>query len=98
MLTRNFNISYVWCLYTALFTIIQAENINRNSNTQNKNMNKLLNIVQLRQNTLHVYQSLTKDVTEDALGKFPHKFRLPFQYYTLNIVTVKYLHTMSDNV
>jgi len=30
-------------LYTALFTIILAENININSDTQNKDINKLIN-------------------------------------------------------
>jgi len=65
-------------IYTALFTIILAENININSNIQNKDINKLINIVQLRICYMFV-KVLTKDITQDALGKFPHKFRTPFQ-------------------
>jgi len=56
-------------LYTALFTIILAENININSDTQNKDINKLKNIVQLRIRYMFI-KVLTKDITEDALGKF----------------------------
>jgi len=65
-------------LYTALFTIIMADNININSDTKNKDINKLINIVQLRIRYLFI-KVLTKDITEDALGKFPHKFRTFFQ-------------------
>ena len=53
-----------------------AENININSNKQNKDRNILINTVQL--NTRYTFVNvLTKDITEDALGKFPHEFRTP---------------------
>ena len=74
-----------------------AENININNNKQNKDRNILINTVQLNISYTFV-NVLTKDITEDALGKFPHEFRTPFQCYTLNIVAVKYLHTISDNL
>jgi len=55
-----------------------AENININKNKQNKDRNIQINTVKL--NTRYTFVNvLTKDITEDALGKFPHEFRTPFQ-------------------
>ena len=51
-----------------------AENININNTKQNKDRNILINTVQL--NTRYTFVNvLTKDITEDALGKFPHEMR-----------------------
>jgi len=55
-----------------------AENIDINSNIQNKDRNILINIVQLKIRNSFI-KVLTKDITEDAVGKFPHEFRTPFQ-------------------
>jgi len=63
-------------LYSPEYTL--AENININNNIQNKDKNKLIKIVQLKIRYTFV-KVLTKDITEDALGKFPDKFRTPFQ-------------------
>jgi len=49
-----------------------------NNNKQNKDRNILINTVQLNARYTFV-NVLTKDITEDALGKFPHEFRTPFQ-------------------
>ena len=51
--------------------------MNINNNKQNKDRNILINTVQL--NIRYTVNVLTKDITEDALGKFPHEFRTPFQ-------------------
>jgi len=48
------------------------------SNIQNKDRNILINIVQLKLRYMFV-KVLTKDITEDALGKFPHEFRTLLQ-------------------
>ena len=53
-----------------------AENIDINNNKQNKDRNILINTVQL--NIRYTFVNvLTKDITEDALCKFPHEFRTP---------------------
>jgi len=56
-------------LYSPEYTL--AENININSNIQNKDRNILINIIQLKIRNTFV-KVLTKDITEDAVGKFPH--------------------------
>jgi len=64
-------------LYSAIIQLYSpectlAENIDINNNKQNKDRNILINTVQLniRYTIVNV---LTKDITEDALGKFPHE-------------------------
>jgi len=61
-------------LYLPEYTL--AENIN--SNIQNKDRNILMNTVQLKIRNTFV-KVLTKDITEDDLGKFPHEFGTSFQ-------------------
>jgi len=63
-------------LYSPEYTL--AENIYINSTIQNKDRNVLIHIVQLKIRYTFV-KVLTKDITEDSLGKFPHEFRTPFQ-------------------
>jgi len=58
-------------IYIQLYS---PDNININNNKQNKYRNILINTVQL--NIRYTFVNvLTKDITEDALGKFPHEFR-----------------------
>jgi len=64
-------------LYSPECTLAEG-NIDINNNKQNKDRNILINIVQLNIRYTFVYV-LTKDITEDALGKFPHEFHTPFQ-------------------
>jgi len=72
---RTFEFRY----HRALFTRIHASRKHKyKSNIQNKNKNILINIVQLKIRHTFV-KVLTKDVTEEALGKFPHEFHTPFQ-------------------
>jgi len=69
------------CLYIQLYSpeCTLAENININNNKQNKARNILINTVQL--NTRYTFVNvLTKDITEDALGKFPHEFLQNIEY------------------
>ena len=78
----NSTLSDVGYIYVLTFSYIQlyspectlAQNININDNKQNKDRNILINTVQL--NTRYTFVNvLTKDITEDTLGKFPHEMR-----------------------
>ena len=71
---RRFTLIIYIQLYSPECTL--AENININNNKQNKDRNILINTVQL--NIRYTFVNvLTKDITEDALCKFPHEFRTP---------------------
>ena len=74
------HVSIIWpTTYIQLYSpeCTLAENININNNKQNKDRNILINTVQL--NICYTFVNvLTKDITEDALGKFPHEFRTLF--------------------
>jgi len=71
----HLHLSFFIQLHSPEYTL--AENININSNIQNKDRNMLINIVQLKIRYTFV-KVLTKDIPEDALGKFPHEVRTPF--------------------